>query len=259
VTAATTRSSTSAPRSRPPAKAALPLSPAKRKRARWIAIAVLATVVVAMGLLLIYAPSTRKIIVYIAHLVRSLGDWGPVAFAAIYAACCVTLVPAAPMSIIAGILFGWRAMPLVMAAAMTGAMFSFMVARYLLRDRLLRYLEHDSTLRVIDKAVVNDGWKIVVLFRVSPLIPFNLQNYILGATRIKVWTYITSTFIGIIPGTAVFVYLGAAFGKAAFSTDKAGPYQWTLLVLGLIATIIVTWLVTKRARERLARVGVRRN
>jgi uncharacterized membrane protein YdjX (TVP38/TMEM64 family) len=141
---------------------------------------------------------------------------------------------------------------------MVGALFSFVVARFLIRDRLLRTFDRNSTIRDIDKAIAAEGWKIVALLRLSPLVPFNLQNYLIGATRIRFWPYVVSTFVGIIPGTVVFVYLGAVFGRAALSTKHAGPLQITLLVIGLIATVWVSWILHKRAQQALSRRGFER-
>jgi uncharacterized membrane protein YdjX (TVP38/TMEM64 family) len=230
-----------------------------RSSGRTLAITVLATLVVAIiAVTLWYAPATRHAIGSVLRSLRGLGDLGPIVFGVLYAIGVVTLIPAAPMTIIGGIAFGPWAFPLVMMSAMVGAMFAFVLSRYVLRDRLKRYLQRGTKLGEVDKAITAEGWKVVALLRLSPLVPFNLQNYLLGATQIKLWPYVVSTFLGIIPGTAVFVYLGAAFGKAALSAKHTGPLQWTLFGVGFVATVAVTYLITKRANERLSRAGLRR-
>jgi len=223
-------------------------------------ISIVATVIVAaIALTLWFAPSTRHLIGEVIRALRGFGDWGPPMFGVLYAIGVVTLIPSAPMTLIGGIAFGIWAIPLVMISAMIGALFSFVIARYLVRERLTRYLKKGTRLAAIDKALAAEGWKVVALLRLSPLVPFNLQNYLLGATQIKFWPYVLSTFLGMIPGTVVFVYLGAAFGKAALSAEKTGPLQWTLFGVGLVATVALTYIITKRANERLSRAGIRRN
>src|SRR5260370_405018 len=78
------------------------------------------------------------------------------------------------------------------------------------------------------KAVAEDGWKIVGLLRLSPLVPFNLQNYLFGATGIPFAHFVAATFFGIIPGTALYTYFGV-LGAAA---GKAGPVKWVFFAVG---------------------------
>src|SRR5262249_54239575 len=145
-----------------------------------------------------------------AHWLKTFGPWGPLVFAVVYALGVMTVVPAAPMTLVAAILYGFWAVPLVMSAAMVGALFAFFIARYVARERVAHFLHRDERLAAIDKAIGSDGWKVVTLLRISPLIPFNVQNYLFGLTRIRLGPYALSTFLGMIPGTLVFVYLGAA-------------------------------------------------
>jgi uncharacterized membrane protein YdjX (TVP38/TMEM64 family) len=221
-------------------------------------IVVAVVVVAAIAILLWRAPQTRHYALLAIKEIHRLGDWGPVVFAICYAIGVVTLVPSAPMTLIAGIAFGVKAVPLVIIAAMIGALTSFVIARFVLRERLLRYIERGSKFHDVDKAIASEGWKIVALLRLSPLVPFNLQNYLIGATRIGFWPYVTSTFVGIIPGTLVFIYIGSVFGKAALSAKHVGPLQWTLLVVGFAATIWVSWIVHQRASQALSRRGFSR-
>ena len=91
-------------------------------------------------------------------------------------------------------------------------MLAFLAARYLLRDKIRSLLIRRPKYRKLDRAVADDGWQVVVLMRLSPIVPFNLQNYALGVTAIPFLQYLTATLIGIAPGIAIYVYFGI-FGK----------------------------------------------
>ena len=102
------------------------------------------------------------------------------------------------------------------------------------------------------RAVTEDGGKIVVLLRLSPLIPFNLQNYLLGVTAIPFAHFVAATFAGIIPGTALYTYLGVLWSAAG----DGGTAKWAFFGAGFLATIVVVILVTRKARAKLREAGV---
>ena len=99
-------------------------------------------------------------------------------------------------------------------------------------------------MRVVDRAIEEEGWKIVVLLRLNPLIPFNLQNYFFGATKIGFLPYLAATFFGIMPGGAAYIYLGA-LGKVA--AVGGGTLKTALLGLGLAATVILVVIIARKA------------
>ncbi|HEX2243067.1 MAG TPA: TVP38/TMEM64 family protein, partial [Gammaproteobacteria bacterium] len=168
----------------------------------------------------------------------------------------VLMLPASPLSIAAGLTFGlvWGFV-LVSLSATAGAASAFLVARYLARDQVARMIKQRPRFNAVDQAISEGGWKIVVLLRLSPLVPFNLQNYFYGLTGIRFWHYAAATFFGILPGVLLYVYLGAA-GKVAISSRAGGTAHWAVFAAGLIATVIVTVMVTKRARAKLRKIGV---
>ncbi len=148
--------------------------------------------------------------------------------------------------------------PLVVVSATLGATLAFLVARYLVRNKVEGLLKERPKFAAVDKAISEEGWKVVVLLRLNPLVPFNLQNYFYGVTDIKLWHYVPATFFGIMPGTLLYVYLGAA-GQAALGGEEGGgggALKWGLFAVGLLATIIVAVFVTKKAKAKLADIGV---
>jgi uncharacterized membrane protein YdjX (TVP38/TMEM64 family) len=181
-----------------------------------------------------------------------LGIAGVAAFAAIYVVGAVVLAPEALLTVAAGFAYGFWGLPVVLVAATIGASLAFLIARYLARDRVRRLLETRRSVAVIDRAIAEDGWKIVALLRLSPLIPFNLQNYLFGVTAIPFPHFVAATFVGIIPGAALYIYLGA-LGNAA---DAGGPAHWVLLGGGLAATLAAVIFVTRKARAQLRAAGI---
>jgi uncharacterized membrane protein YdjX (TVP38/TMEM64 family) len=173
-------------------------------------------------------------------------------FAAIYVGAVVLLAPGALLTIAAGFAYGFWGVPIALAAATAGASLAFLIARYLARDRFRRAIETRRNIAAIDRAVAAEGWKIVLLMRLSPLVPFNLQNYVFGLTAVPFRSYVAATFVGMAPASVVFVAAGA-LGKA---TLDSGPETWALLAGGLCATAAAIVLVTRKARALLREAGV---
>ena len=110
----------------------------------------------------------------------------------------------------------------------------------------------------IDRAIARDGRRIVFLLRLSPVFPFNLLNYALGLTRIGFGDFVVAS-LGMIPGTILYVYLGALGGQAAVAAsggDDTAMWTWAVRLLGLAATVLVTVLITRTARRALAEAAV---
>ena len=182
--------------------------------------------------------------------ILGLGVWGVVIFAAVFVAATLVLAPDWPLAVAAGMVYGLWAVPIVLAAAIVAASLAFLAARYLVRHRVCAALAANRKFAAVDNAVTEEGWKIVVLLRLSPLVPFNLQNYLFGITDIPFAHYFAATCAGIIPGTVLFVYLGA------LGNTSGGPLEWLFFLVGLLATAIVALLVTRKAKEKLAEAGV---
>lgn len=184
--------------------------------------------------------------------IADLGPWGPVLFIAIYVLCTVFLVPGSVLTLGAGAIFGvvWGSVYVSLGSTL-GATAAFLVGRYLARDWVAKKIEGNAKFAAIDRAVANEGWKIVGLTRLSPVFPFTLLNYAFGLTRVKLRDYVLSSWIGMMPGTVMYVYLGS-LARAGASAEKKSPAEWALYGVGLAATIVVTVLITRVARRALA-------
>jgi uncharacterized membrane protein YdjX (TVP38/TMEM64 family) len=187
--------------------------------------------------------------------IRGAGVWAPVVFLLLYVAACVLLLPGSVLTLGAGAVFGVaRGAPLVWVSATAGATAAFLVGRYLVRQWVERRVAANPKFQAVDAAVAREGWKIVLLLRLSPVIPFNLLNYAFGATRVSLRDYVLASAIGMLPGTVTYTYLGSVAGDLAAGSLRARtPAEWTIYGLGLLATVAVTVYVTRVARAALAR------
>ena len=186
-------------------------------------------------------------------LVGQLGPWGAVIFIAIYVVATVLFVPGSVLTLGAGAVFGvvWGSIYVSIAATL-GATCAFLVGRYFARDAIARKIEGNERFAAIDKAVANEGWKIVGLTRLSPVFPFTLLNYAFGITRVKLGHYVLASWIGMMPGTVMYVYLGS-LAKAAAGERTRTTGEWVFYGVGLLATVAVTIFVTRIAKQALAR------
>jgi uncharacterized membrane protein YdjX (TVP38/TMEM64 family) len=190
--------------------------------------------------------------------VAGLGVLGILLFVVVYVVATVLFFPASILTVGAGLIFGVvLGTVAVSMAATVGAALAFLIARYLARDWIEQKVADNPNFRRIDHAIGERGAKLVFLLRLSPLIPFNLSNYFYGLTSVKFWPYVLASWIGMFPGTLLYVYLGAA-GKAGLLGAAGRPsdrslLEYTLFGVGLIATVIVTIWVTQIARKELSK------
>jgi len=188
----------------------------------------------------------------------ALGPLGPLIYAAVYAVGVVVFVPGSLLTMGAGLLFGTAlGFAAASAGAVTGASLAFLVARYGLRPEVDAWARRSPRFAAVDEAVGANGWKMVALTRLSPLFPFNALNFAYGATRVRFGPYVLASWIAMIPGTLLYVWIGSLgrMGADAVAGSTAGPLRLALNVAGLAATAGVTFFATRTARAALARVA----
>jgi uncharacterized membrane protein YdjX (TVP38/TMEM64 family) len=187
--------------------------------------------------------------------IQAAGWIGWLLFIALYAGSCLVFVPGSVLTLGAGAIYGfWGGVILVLIGNGVGAFISLLITRYLLKDWAAKYFARSRRLRALQSAVEKEGWKIVCLTHLSPIMPFSLINYAYGLTNISVGEFLLATEIGSIPATCVYVYLGKFLGSLA----KIGPeirqhtgLEWLFQVLGLIATVGVTIYISRLATQTL--------
>jgi uncharacterized membrane protein YdjX (TVP38/TMEM64 family) len=224
-----------------------------KKYGKWIVVIL---VIVALSVLFKILPVTEWISQFIGW-VRGLGTIGVVVFIIAYAIATVLFLPGSIFTISAGLIYGvFAGTAIALTGAVIGASLAFLVARYLLRRNIEETTRKNPRFAAIDEAIGKNGWKIVGLLRLSPLIPFNLSNYFYGITSISFRAYVLVSAIGMIPGTLLYAYLGA-IGQASVSDGTAthSKWQYVLLGVGLVATIAVTVLISRIARNALKKSG----
>ena len=228
------------------------MSAAGGGRARLVGgLLVLAAIVVALRFLPVAA--------WLADLnefLGRLGPWGIGLFAIVYALAAVLFVPGSALTIGAGVVYGlgWGFVA-VSAGSTLGATLAFLVARYLARERVEGWAARNPRFAALDLAVGREGWKIVLLTRLSPVFPFNLLNYLYGLTRVRLGAYVLASWLGMMPGTLLYVYLGfagRAVAQAAAGSSARSTAEYATWIVGLVATLAVTLYVTRLARRALS-------
>src|SRR6266581_1086720 len=185
--------------------------------------------------------------------IGKLGPWGPVIFIGLYVVATVLFIPGSVLTLGAGAVFGVALGSVCVSISATlGATAAFLVGRYLARDAIARKIERNEKFATIDRAVADEGWKIVLLTRLSPVFPFTLLNYAFGLTRVKLSHYVLASWIGMIPGTVMYVYLGSLVNVGAGHRQRTTG-EWILYGVGLLATVTVTVFVTRLAKRALAK------
>ncbi len=184
--------------------------------------------------------------------VEGIGPAAPIVFVLVYVIAVVALAPASLLTIASGAAFGLLSGALIaFVAAVLGATASFLIARYVARDSIARRFGGNAKFAAIDRAIGEEGLKIAFLLRLTPAVPFNFLNYILGLTTVSLRDY-GLAFIGMIPGTFLYVYIGSLTTEVAAATaGGAETGRLGVNALAFVATVVVTVLVTRIARRAL--------
>ena len=216
-----------------------------------IILAVIAALMVAAQLLNL-KQGFRDMLAWIS----GLGSLGPLVFIALYILVCVLLLPGSIPTLGAGVVFGVvKGFIVVSVGSTLGATCAFLIGRYLVRDWISGKIAGNEKFKAIDEAVGRQGWKIVLLTRLSPIFPFNLLNYAFGLTKVSLKHYFFASWVGMIPGTVMYVYIGSLAGdlaKLGTGQRTRTTSEWILYGVGLLATLAVTVFVTRVAKKALA-------
>jgi uncharacterized membrane protein YdjX (TVP38/TMEM64 family) len=186
-------------------------------------------------------------------VIEAYGGWGPVVYVAGYVVAELLFVPALPLTLFGGLVFGpvWGSLYTWSAATLAAAL-AFLIARHLARGTVERWRAASPRVARIDAAVERHGWRILMVTRLVPLFPFNLQNFAYGLTRIPFWTYVAMSAVCMLPGTIAFTLAGGAL-----SGGSPARIAWTLAaaaVLIVLVSLVPRWVMRRSpaARELLA-------
>lgn len=218
----------------------------------WLALALALTGVAALYFLV--WPLRARLGEYVEQA-RTLDQGYVFLFAALYLPFCVLVLPGTWVTIFCCLVFGfWPTFPAIVLASNLGAQLAFWLGRTLLRARVHAGLVSRPKLGAVERAIGEESFRLVLLLRLTPLIPFNALNYLLGVTPIRFGPYALATFLGMLPGTALNCYTFASVRDLApILAGKLPPDPLGLagLVARIVLTLLATWLVARRARAAL--------
>jgi uncharacterized membrane protein YdjX (TVP38/TMEM64 family) len=230
--------------------------PSNQNASGWLKVVVLLAIL-ASGLIASRYIS-REQLTGLIRRASQVGWPGYLLFIGAYALWAVLGLPCSLLSLGAAIAFGfWRALGLVLCGAAIGAAIGFLIARHFARDWFTQKVGERFALAQINRAVGESGWKIVMLTRLPPVSPFGLVNYAYGLTPVSFRDFMIGTVIGMIPGTAAYIYLGTIVGNVAQGTERQRtPLEWTFYIGGFLATIVVCIYLIRLAKAALARHAI---
>ena len=213
--------------------------------------------VIAAAVVLIILFDVPELFRQFLNWIDRIGIWGPIIYILFYIAITVLFVPGSIPTLGAGAIFGllWGTIA-VSIGSVLGATAAFLVGRFFLRSWVEHKIAGSERFKAVDEAIGQEGGKIIFLLRLSPLFPFNLSNYLYSITKVKLSSYMLGSWIGMLPGTVMYVYIGTLFSSIASigSEERARePLEWVLYAVGLVATIAGAIYVTHIARRAIRR------
>jgi uncharacterized membrane protein YdjX (TVP38/TMEM64 family) len=224
------------------------------RRARYVIPVIFAALLVA-GLLLL---PVNQWALRLVEWIRGAGALGVLAYALAYVMATVLMLPGSVLTLGAGFAYGpfWGTL-LVSPVSVLAATLAFVLGRTLARKWISRRMDQNPRFAAISQAIGASGFKIVFLLRLSPIFPFNLLNYALGLTRVRFPVYVIASFLGMLPGTLLYVYLGSLVTNASELVSgkrpSVGTWGQSFYWGGLAATVLAIVLITRIARRALSR------
>jgi len=230
------------------------------KLSTWIKVSVITILVILFIVgIAIFRKQVQHYFLDVLQFIKDLGIWGAFIFIGLYIIVTIALLPASILTLGGGSIFRplyWGTL-IVWIGASIGAMGSFLLGKTLLRSWVAEKVKNYPRFKAIDGAVKQQGWKIVLLLRLSPIIPFSILNYSLALTDITLLQYFLPTCFGMLPGTLLYVYLGSLAGDLAeVATGKAGPNWaiqitiWVVSGVVIIVAVVFVSIISKRAIDK---------
>ena len=215
---------------------------------------------IGIGFVLLLAPLAARLTRLTEYIsfdgLNSLRDWidglgvvAPVVFVAVYVIATVAFLPGAPLSLLAGLVFGavWGTLWTVIGATL-GATLAFLIARYAARGLVESWAADNQRVRKLDEGVEKHGWRMLLITRLVPLFPFNVQNYAYGLTRVGVGSYVLLTALCIVPGVLVYTLAGGSLASANEDLTKTFAYLGVAAVFFVLISLIPGWLRRRNGR-----------
>lgn len=209
-----------------------------------------------VGIGFLFLP-VRQWFLLLQERIETLGPLGPLVVIVAYVVLTVLLIPGSALTLGTSAIFGlWKGLAIVLIGANLGALCSFLLARTTMREKVAHWAAANPKFAALDRAIGQNGFKMVCLSRLSPVFPFTLLNYLLGLTTVRTPAYVLANLFGMLPGTFLYVYLGATARDALTGTTATGATwgQHALKTIGLLATVAIVVIVTRIARKAMVQV-----
>ncbi|QDZ23905.1 TVP38/TMEM64 family membrane protein [Chloropicon primus] len=213
-----------------------------------------------VGLGVVYKDDIYSSLVVFSALLEEWGSFGYLAYAGAYIVLEVLAVPAIPLTMTAGVLFGpLLGSVIVSISATIAATIAFLIARYVARDRVLEIAQKNEKFAAIDKAIGKESFKLVLFLRLSPLLPFALSNYLYGLTSVDLGSYVLGSWLGMFPGTFAYVSAGDVSKSVLEQTSGGGSGSLgsvAPLAIGVGGTLLATTFISNIVMKTLKELDI---
>ncbi|XP_057964713.1 uncharacterized protein LOC131155524 [Malania oleifera] len=208
----------------------------------------------------IYLPVEKILKNFLLWIKQDLGVWGPLALAVAYIPLTVLAVPASILTLGGGYLFGLPMGFLVDSIGATvGATAAFILGRTIGRSYVISKLRNYPKFQAVAIAIQGSGFKIVLLLRLVPLLPFNMLNYLLSVTPVHIGEYMLASWLGMMPITFALVYVGTTLkdlSEVTHGWNEVSTAHWVFIAVGLVISLILIMCITKVAKASLEKALV---
>lgn len=203
-------------------------------------ILVLSLIIVGLYVWIIYKDDLQ--IKAIKIWIMEQGVLAPLYFIFLYAVGTVLFLPGIILTIVGGLIFGpWLGTLYNLLGAVIGATAAFLIARYVAREWIEQKLS--KTLKVIKEDAEGSQWWLIAIVRLVAVIPFNVANYVLGLSRIRIYVFIFGSGIFMLPGCFVYTYIGSLGPKVYLGSTMDSVKSIMLAVSGLVILACIPWMV----------------
>lgn len=208
-----------------------------------------------------FSETAREVSFALLEWFEARGSQGMLLYIGLYSLMVLFLVPAVIFTLGAGFVFGfWGGILVVLISMAISAPTAFLMARYLFGERVGTKLKNHPRLKILNKGLRREGWKIVLLSRLVPGFPFKLSNYFFGLTEIPLRGFFLGSMLGMLPLTMVNVYAGSLAGRFTELIDREPePFEWTLYAVGFVAMVLIVYYLIRWSREAMRRAVAEEN
>ena len=225
----------------------------------WIKLSIILVILIGIVILMRALGLTKYISIQniqkLNEWIKGFGPLGPVIYICMYVLSCVFFLPGIPITILGAVAFGAVMGTIYVSIGSTlGATCAFLIARYAARSMVEDWIKKNERLRKIDEGVRQHGWRMLMITRLVPIFPFNIQNYVYGITNIRLLTYMFVSWICMLPGTVAYVFAGGALVSGKGDIKKTMMY---LAIAGVFFVLVslIPGMIKKRYKDVVEEEG----